>query len=147
MGFAWSADPPPGVQGARGPKCASAEKQMTRRLTQVIVGPAGEAAHAIGVTAPAAQDDHRQVGVDTRREPVGGPDPVEQTEPVAVLEQEVEHYQRGLAHLDRPQALPRPARAGDPKAVGGQVVEQEGTRGVVVLDDEHQASFGRVHAG
>jgi hypothetical protein len=106
---------------------------MTRRLRHMIVSSAGEAADAIGVSRSSAQHDHRQVGIDPGREPV------EQRQAAAVVEDQVQHHERGLAHLDRPQALPRPARPGDGEAVRGQVVEQEGARQLIVLHDQDQA--------
>jgi hypothetical protein len=60
----------------------------------VIVGPAGEAAHPVGVAGPSAEDDHRQVRVDARGEPVGGADAVEQGQAIPVLQGEIEHDQR-----------------------------------------------------
>jgi hypothetical protein len=105
----------------------------------MVVSPAGEAAHPVGLAGAAGEDDDRELGVDSRRQTVGRPDAVEQVEAAAVLEQEVEHDERGLAHLDRPQTLAHPARAGDAEAVGGEIVEQEGARRVVVLHHKDQA--------
>jgi hypothetical protein len=64
-------------------------------------GSAREAPYAVRVPGSPAQHDHREVGVDARREAVGVPNPVEQRQPAAVVEDEVEHHQRRLAHLDR----------------------------------------------
>jgi hypothetical protein len=111
---------------------------MTRRLAHVIVGAAGEAADPVGISDPAGKRDHRQLRVDTRGEPVGGPHPIEKLEPAAVLEPQVEHYEARLTHLDGAHALLRAARAGDPEAVRRKVVEQERARGVVILNHQDQ---------
>lgn len=76
-------------------------RKTTRRLADVVVGPAGERAHAVRVADPAAQHDHRHVGIDSGGEPVGSPDAVQQSEAAAVLQAQVEHHQRGLTHLNR----------------------------------------------
>jgi hypothetical protein len=89
----------------------------------MIVGSAGEAPHPIGVARPAAQHDHRHVGVDARCEPVGRPHPIEKNEPAPVLEREIEHYEHRLAHLDGPQALRHAGRPTHPEAVRCEVVE------------------------
>lgn len=37
---------------------------MKRQLAQVVVGPAGEAAHPVGVGRAPAENDYRQIGVE-----------------------------------------------------------------------------------
>ena len=129
----------------RAPAVAAAQQRahprqqlrVEERLAEVVVGPAREAANPVGVAGAAAQHDHREVGVDRRpgrRRRARG----RAGEAAAVREAQVEHHQRRLAHLDGPQALPRPG-AGHAEAVGGEVVEQEGPRGLVVLDHQDQA--------
>ena len=55
------------------------------------------------------------------------------------VEPQIEHNKRGLADLDRPQRLPRPGGTHHAEAVGSEVVEQKGTREVVVLHHQDQA--------
>ena len=105
----------------------------------MIVGPAGEAAHPVGVAGPSAQHDHGQLRIDARGESVGRAHPVEHLEAAPVLQPEVKHHERRLAHLDRPQALPHAAGADRREPVRGQVLQQEGARDLVVLDDQHTA--------
>jgi hypothetical protein len=104
----------------------------------VVVGSPVEAPHPVRVAGAAGEDDHGRVGVDPRREPIGCPHAAEERQAAAVVEREVEHHERGLAHLDRAQRLPGAAGPGDPEAVRGQVVEQERARGLVVLDHQDQ---------
>jgi hypothetical protein len=89
----------------------------------VIVGPAGEAANSVRLARAAREHDHRRLRVDARGEAVGRANPIQHVEAAAVREKEVEHDERGLAHLDRPEALARPARARDTEAVSGEIVE------------------------
>ena len=110
------------------------------RLPDVVVAPAREAAHAVGLAAASAEHDHRQVRVEPRREAVGRAHTVEQLEPVAVAQHQVEQDEVGLAHLDRPQPLAHAARGRRPVAVGAQVVDQELGRGLVVLHHQHRSS-------
>jgi hypothetical protein len=112
---------------------------MTRRLRQVIIRPTSEAAHSVGLARSAGEDDHGQVRVEARGQAVGGPQAVEQVEAGAVLESEVEYNEAGLTHLDRAHALLRATRTGDPEAVRCEIVEQEGPRGFVILNHQHQA--------
>ncbi len=77
-----------------------------------------------------------------RGQPVGRTHAVEQHQAAGALERQIEHHECRLAHLDRPQSLGHTARAGHAEPVRGQVVEQEGTREVVVLDDEQRAQVG-----
>ena len=65
----------------------------------------------------AAQHDHRQVGVDPRRQPVRVPDPVEHVQPAAALQRDVEHHEARPPHLDRPDRLPRTRGPGHPEPI------------------------------
>jgi hypothetical protein len=105
----------------------------------VVVGAAGEAPHPVGVAGAAAQHDRGQVGVDARGEPVGRLHPVEEGQPAAVLEPEVQHDQGRLANLDRPQRLTGAGGARDPESVRRQVLGQEPMRRLVVLHHQNQA--------
>lgn len=105
----------------------------------MIVRPASETPHAIGLPRAAGEHDHGQVRVEAQRQAVGGPQAVEQFEAAASLEGEVEYDEAGLTHLDRAHALLRATRAGDPEAVRCEVVEQERARGVVILNYQDQA--------
>ena len=79
----------------------------------------------VGLARTAGEHDDRQLGVEAGGQAVGAAQAIEQRQPAAVLEAEVEHHQRRLPNLDRPQSLPHAAGPGDPEAVSGQVVEQE----------------------
>jgi len=127
---------------SRRPPWAAAFVPGARGLRHVVVRAAGEAAHAVGLAGTSGDDDDREGGVDARGEPVGAADPVEQGEAAAVLEHEVEDDEVRLSHLDGPQPLARGARSGYAKAVRREVLGQEGTGGVVVLDDEHGGAVG-----
>jgi len=74
-------------------------------LAHVIVGPAREAPNTVGLSDPAGQHDHLQVGVDPRREAVGVTHAVEQLQAAAVLQREVEHDKAGPSHLNRANTL------------------------------------------
>ena len=117
---------------------------MTRRLAEVVVRPAGEAAHPVRVAGASGEHDHRQGGVEARGQPVGRPDAVEQRQSACALESQVEHHERRLAYLDRPQTLFHAARPGHTEAVGGEVVEQEASGQFIVLDHEKRAQFGHL---
>ena len=84
---------------------------IQERLGQVVVGPAGEDADAVGVAAAAAEDDHRNVRVDAAGESVGRANAVQQLQAVAILEHQVQDHERRAAHLDRPQGLPHAVAA------------------------------------
>ena len=89
----------------------------------MIVGAADEAAHPVGVAGAPAQNDHGQIGIDARGEPIGRAHSIQQHESVPVLEAEVQHDQRRLAHLDRPQALRHAAGANRRKTIRGQILQ------------------------
>jgi hypothetical protein len=56
--------------------------------------------------------------VYARGEPIRGADAIQQSQPVPVLQAEVEHHQGRLAHLDRPRPSPTPlAPARKPSAI------------------------------
>ncbi|NLT04703.1 MAG: hypothetical protein GXY03_00180 [Solirubrobacterales bacterium] len=102
----------------------------------MIVGAALEAADAVGLPRPTADDDHRQLRVDPRGRPVSGADPVQQPQPVAVGEHQVEQQQRRRTRLDLAQRLGAAVGVGDAEPVGEQVVDQELGGRLVVLDDQ-----------
>ena len=118
---------------------STAPRRLTRRLAHVIVGSAREAPHPVGLSCPSGQDDHRQIRIDPRREPIGGTHPVEQVEPAAGLEREVQQHQARPPYLDGAKPLPRTRRAGHTEAVSPEVPEEKYARGRVVLDDQDQA--------
>ncbi|HEY6778369.1 MAG TPA: hypothetical protein VI122_17820, partial [Thermoleophilaceae bacterium] len=67
----------------------------------MIVSSAGEAADPVGLPGAAGEDDHRQVRVKARGQAVGGPHAIQQVEPAAPFEHEVEHHEARLTDLDR----------------------------------------------
>jgi hypothetical protein len=74
-------------------------------LAHVIVGPAREAPNTVGLSDPAGQHDHRQVGIDSGGKPIRGTHAVEQLQAAAVLQREVEHDKAGPSHLNRANTL------------------------------------------
>jgi hypothetical protein len=117
---------------------------MTRRLAQVVVGAAREAPDRVGLGDPAGRQDHRQVRIDSRGETVGVAHAVDHLQAAAVLERKVEQDEARSSHLDRTNALPGARRASDSEAIGGEVLEQECPRRIVVLDHQDEALL--VHA-
>jgi hypothetical protein len=83
------------------------------------------------------ENNHRQVGIDPGRQPIGVPHPVEPVQPAAALEREVQHHQVRPPHLDPADPLPRARRSRHPKAVRGEVLDQEPARRLV-LHHENQ---------
>jgi hypothetical protein len=104
----------------------------------MIIGPAIEAAHAVGFAGEAGQHDHRQIGIDARGPAVGSADAVEQVQAATTLEPQVEQNERRPPHVDRAQALRRCPRARHPEPVGDKIVSQKALRRLVVLDDQDQ---------
>jgi hypothetical protein len=104
----------------------------------VIVSAAREAPYAVGLPCPARQHDHRQIGVDPRRQPVGMAHPVEQIETVARLECEVQQNQTRPPHLDGAQALAGTGCGCGAEAIRSEVLSQKISSGVVVLYDKDQ---------
>ena len=66
------------------------------------------------------------------------PHAVQEIEPAAALERQIEQHQARPPHLDRAQALPRARRADGAKAVGDEVLDQERAGGLVVLHNQDQ---------
>ena len=113
----------------------------------MVVRAASKAPHPVGLSHAAAQDDHRKVRVDPGGQPVGVADAVEQLQPTAALEREVEHHEARLPHLDGPHPLPRTRRSRHAEPVRGEVLEQEGARRLVVLHNQDQPLLVHVSAG
>ncbi len=109
----------------------------------MVVGPAREAADAVGFAAATADHDHRQVGVDLRGHLVGGADAVEQHEPAAVVEPQIEQHQRGVTNLDLAYPLGGAARHRDAVAIGDQVVGEILRGPFVVFDYQESVFHGR----
>ncbi len=95
---------------------------VEERLDHEVVGPAREPAHAVGVTRTPGDHDDRQLGVDPRPHAVGRAYAVEQLQPVALLEAEIEQHERRVADLDLADALRGPGGSGHRIPVGRQVV-------------------------
>ena len=119
--------------------------RVEERLAHVVVGPAGEAAHAIGLAGAPGQDDHRQLRVDPGGEPVGCAHAVEQLEAVAVLERQVQQERGSGARASIARsASSAPAAREHAKAVRREVVHEEAAGGLVVFHEQYRA--GVVHA-
>ena len=91
----------------------------------MIVGSAREAPHPVGLPRPACQNYHRKVRIDSGREPARGTHAVEQVEPAAGLEREVQQHKAWSPHLDGAEPLPCARRAGHSEAIGPEVLEEK----------------------
>ena len=112
---------------------APVQLEVAERLRDDVVGAAVEVADARELVGAAREHDQRHVGVDARRDALGVPHGVEQSERVAVDVADDEVRLAGLDGGERGVPV-----LGDEHvvAVGGEVVGEEGAGGGVLLGEQ-----------